>query len=107
MSPVTRNEWDQLGRQAKDRARAAVTYAASNAAMHAGMRSRVDTGEMKGGWKVRTEGDGLSATVYNSQAYAIYHEQGTKHMREQPMLTPGLDAVEGTFLLMMQQVVSP
>jgi HK97 gp10 family phage protein len=105
--PVTRNDWEKLANEARSRAVMAVTYAASNTITHAKVRSRVDTSSMRNGWKSRSADGGLQATIYNEMHYAIWNEIGTSRMTAQPMLQPGLDAVQDTFEVMLNQIVKP
>lgn len=56
------------------------------------MRSRVDTGEMRDGWKV--EPDGAGFVLVNDVPHTIFNEYGTaRGMTAQPMAHPAADAV--------------
>lgn len=54
------------------------------------VRSREDSGLMKGAWSVRVEGL-ARRLVYNPIIYSIYNERGTRRMSAQPMLTPSVE----------------
>lgn len=58
--------------------------------------TRVQTGAMRGGWRVATLGFGLYA-VYNTQWYAVFHEYGTTGIGAAPMLDPAIADVKSQF----------
>lgn len=58
---------------------------------------RVDTGAMKGGWRLAQIGAGVWI-VYNTQFYAIFHEYGTRYLSASPMLEPAVEVVRGSLL---------
>jgi HK97 gp10 family phage protein len=59
-------------------------------------RSRVDTGNMRGGWQTMEIGpfDGM---VINLAHYTIYNEFGTVAMSAQPMLRPAVEQTRPEF----------
>lgn len=59
------------------------------------VRSRVRTGNMRGGWQSHNEG--LEGIVFNLVDYTIHNEYGTIHMSAQPMLRPAIEEVEPEF----------
>lgn len=59
------------------------------------VRSRVDTGQMKSGW--RSHGTGAHWTVENSVRHTVFNEFGTRHMTSQPMLIPAVEAARSNF----------
>lgn len=66
---------------------------------------RVDTGAMKGGYRVEKIGPGVYK-VYNSQHYQIYHELGTVFLSATPMLIPAAQAAEPGFQAAFQRLAS-
>jgi HK97 gp10 family phage protein len=67
------------------------------------LRSRVDTGRMRDGWRGEQTGE-HSFEVDNPVEHTIYNEFGTRYMSAQPMLgpaieeaTPKLDQVAGNW----------
>ncbi len=67
----------------------AVGVTANNVQYLAASLSRVDTGNMRGGWQV--SGGKFTKRVFNNVYYTIYHEYGTIYMSAQPMLGPAVD----------------
>lgn len=61
------------------------------------VRSRYDTGLMKGAWAVKVIGL-AKRLVYNPVHYVIYHEKGTRFMSAQPMLTPSVEEARPGFI---------
>lgn len=55
-------------------------------------KSRVDTGQMRAGWRVEAAGDGFA--LVNDVAHTVYNEYGTHKMTAQPMAHPAADAVQ-------------
>lgn len=74
----------------------AVRRAEANIELRAKQRSRVDTGNMRGGWQTKSLGpfDGM---VVNLVSYAIYNEYGTSRMPAQPMLRPAIEQTRPEF----------
>lgn len=68
---------------------AAVGITANNVQHLAMSASRVDTGNMRGGWQV--DGTRFAKRVFNNVHYTIYNEYGTIYMSAQPMLGPAVD----------------
>lgn len=52
-------------------------------------RSRVASGEMRGGWQYNVEGQ--EGVVFNMVQHTIYNEYGTINMSAQPMLAPAVE----------------
>lgn len=67
--------------------------------------TRVDTGAMKGGYKVEKLGPGRYK-VYNTQGYQIFHELGTVFLTATPMLIPAAQAAEPGFQAAFQRLAS-
>lgn len=55
----------------------------------------VRTGEARAGWRVKTEGQGL--TWQNNVLHSQFLEHGTVHMRARPMLAPNLPKIKSFF----------
>lgn len=68
---------------------AAVAITANNVQYIAAHLSRVDTGNMRGGWQV--SGGKFTKRVFNNVHYTVYHEYGTIYMSAQPMLGPAIE----------------
>lgn len=77
----------------------AVGVTANNVQYLAASLSRVDTGNMRGGWQV--DGGRFQKRVFNNVHYTVYHEYGTIYMSAQPMLGP---AVEHELPLFVERV---
>jgi hypothetical protein len=62
--------------------------------------TRVKTGAMKAGFKVREieVGHGGHFEVYNTQDYFPFHELGTKHISASPMLVPAAESERARFI---------
>lgn len=73
-----------------ERVAAAVAITANNVQYIAAHLSRVDTGNMRGGWQV--SGGRFAKRVFNNVHYTVYHEYGTIYMSAQPMLGPAIEA---------------
>lgn len=58
-------------------------------------RSRVASGEMRGGWQ--SEVNGMEGVVFNMVQHTIFNEYGTIHMSAQPMLAPAIEETEPEF----------
>lgn len=69
---------------------------AKSIAQGAAQRSRVDTGQMKRGWKTAEVDDDTSA-AYNAVEHVKYNEYGTRYMSAQPMLHPAAEAQREPF----------
>jgi HK97 gp10 family phage protein len=59
-------------------------------------KSRVDTGNMKGGWQSQAMG-AFEGVVFNLVGYTIYNEFGTVYMSAQPMLRPAVEETRPEF----------
>jgi HK97 gp10 family phage protein len=66
-------------------------------------RSRVDTGQMRGGWMSHMTG-AMSGVVENNVEHAIYNEFGTVKMSAQPMLAPSVEEARPMFIAEMNMV---
>jgi hypothetical protein len=66
------------------------------------VRSRVDTGQMKSGWRVG--GSGTEMTVENSVRHTVFNEFGTRYKRAQPMIVPAVEAARANFYNAVRQV---
>lgn len=60
------------------------------------IRSRVDTGQMRSGWRVHQTAL-YEWTISNAVVHAIFNELGTRYMSAQPMLVPSVEAAEPLF----------
>lgn len=69
-------------------------------------RSRVDTGQMRDGWKTRkAEGEGGYAyEVYNEVPHVVFNEFGTTRLPAQPMLGPAVLDEEGNYIASFKTV---
>lgn len=77
------------------KAQRAVSNACASMVRIAQDNSRVDSGEMRGGWQM--EVSGIEGVVFNTVAHTVYNEYGTIHMSAQPMLRPAIEQVEPEF----------
>lgn len=68
-------------------------------------RSRVDTGQMRGGWDAVSEG--LHGEVINPVEHTIFNEYGTVHMSAQPMAGPAAEEERPRFEERMRGIVGP
>jgi HK97 gp10 family phage protein len=59
-------------------------------------KSRVDTGNMRGGWQNRITG-AFDGVVFNLVYYTVYNEFGTVYMSAQPMLRPAIEQAQPEF----------
>lgn len=75
---------------------AAVRRAEASIERRAKQRSRVDTGNMRGGWQHQAQGP-MEGIVFNLVDYTIFHEYGTVHMSAQPMLRPAIEETRPEF----------
>ena len=66
-------------------------------------RSRVDTGQMRGGWTSGMEGP-TEGVVWNSVQHTIFNEYGTAFMSAQPMLGPAVEEEMPKFIERMKGV---
>lgn len=66
--------------------------------VHSGaiIRSRVDTGQMRAGWRVQRESL-YEWLISNAVIHTIFNEFGTRYMSAQPMLTPAIESSEAMF----------
>lgn len=71
------------------KAKRCVERAEANIVRRAKEKSRVDSGEMQGGWQSQNEG--VEGYVFNPVAHTVHNEFGTIHMSAQPMLRPAID----------------
>lgn len=55
--------------------------------------SRVDTGEMRDGWRFETKGKGGSGALTNDVSHTVHNEWGTRYMTAQPMARPAAEQV--------------
>jgi HK97 gp10 family phage protein len=60
-------------------------------------KSRVDTGQMRGGWNSEFP-DPLTGIVSNPVEHTIHNEFGTRHMSAQPMIRPAAEENRQPFL---------
>lgn len=75
------------------RVRQAIRRAEANIERRAKARSRVDTGNMRGGWQHRALGT-FEGSVFNLVSYTIHNEYGTSKMAAQPMLRPAIEETQ-------------
>ena len=61
------------------------------------IRSRVDTGQMRAGWRTRRVAP-FEQLVLNGVQHVIFNEFGTRTLAPQPMLIPSIEAAEAQFL---------
>lgn len=76
--------------------RSAVRKAEANIIRYAQEHSRVDTGNMRGGWQSRVIGV-MEGIVFNLVEYTIFNEYGTSNMSAQPMLRPAVEEARDEF----------
>ena len=74
----------------------AVRRAEANIVRRAKGKSRVDTGNMRGGWQSQSLGP-FEGMVYNLVSYTIFNEYGTVNMSAQPMLRPAVEEAREEF----------
>lgn len=67
------------------------------------VRSRVETGQMKGGWTAEMLSL-LEWVVYNPVEHTIYNEFGTVNMEPQPMLIPSVEEAKDGFIDALAQL---
>lgn len=82
--------------EAQRRASRAVRRAEASIERRAKERSRVDTGNMRGGWQHEMMGS-TEGRVFNLVSYAIFHEYGTVNVSAQPMLRPAIEETRPEF----------
>lgn len=68
----------------------AVKHCLENIETKAKGHSRVDTGNMRGGWQHQMTGM-MEGIVINLVEYTVYNEFGTIFMSAQPMLQPAIE----------------
>lgn len=93
---MLKSRLDQIALYAAMKVRVAVRRAEAAIVRRAMARSRVDTGNMRGGWQSRAEGD-FDGSVFNLVAYTIHNEFGTTKMSAQPMLRPAVEDTRPEF----------
>jgi HK97 gp10 family phage protein len=76
--------------ESERKVRKAIRKAEASIERRAKKRSRVDTGNMRGGWQHRATGN-FEGAVFNLVHYTIHHEYGTSKMAAQPMLRPAVE----------------
>lgn len=76
--------------------RTAVRRAEAAIVRRAMARSRVDTGNMRGGWQSQAVGD-FDGVVFNRVNYTIFNEYGTVSMAAQPMVRPAVEDTRPEF----------
>ena len=76
--------------------RMAVRKAEANIERRAKSKSRVDTGNMRGGWQHRAQGS-FEGAVFNLVSYTVHNEYGTSKMPAQPMLRPAIEETQPEF----------
>lgn len=74
----------------------AVRRAEANIERRAKSKSRVDTGNMRGGWQHKASGR-FEGAVFNTVSYTIFNEYGTSKMSPQPMLRPAIEETQPEF----------
>jgi HK97 gp10 family phage protein len=74
----------------------AVAKASADIERRAKAKSRVDTGNMRGGWQHQSLGP-MESMVFNLVDYTIYNEYGTVTMTAQPMLRPAVEETRDQF----------
>lgn len=60
------------------------------------IRSRVDTGQMRAGWRVQREAL-YEWMISNAVLHTIFNEFGTRYMSAQPMLIPSVESADAMF----------
>jgi hypothetical protein len=105
MSATWKSRIPELAAGAEARAGLAVQKTVLDIEAGAKMRSRVDTGQMKGGWQGEMTG-ATSGRVSDPVEHTIYNEMGTVSMAAQPMLTPAAEEARAGFEAAMSQVYS-
>jgi len=88
---------------ARAKAARAVEKTARDIEAGAKQRSRVDSGQMRGGWSVEPISE-TSKEVFNEVEHAVYNEFGTVHMSAQPMLGPAAEEARPGFLEALSQL---
>ena len=103
MTVIISSRLGEIAEQSIPKASMVVRKTAFDVAAGAARRSRVDTGAMRSGWTPEIDGV-TSATVRNSQQYAIYNEYGTTRMSAQPMARPAAEEARGPFIHAMGRI---
>lgn len=105
MSKSLRSNLGEKARAAPGRAALVVEKTALDIMAGAQQRTvRVDTGAMKGGWRVVDGDDEHTKEVVNSVEYSKFHEYGTRHMSAQPMCVPAAEEAHPGFEAAIAQV---
>lgn len=109
------NRFDELFQEIDQKVNQTVRKTAFDAERIAKQLSRVDTGDMRNEWYVRTEDSSdrgsvrpdsfpeVAAPEHNEallvggSAHTIYNEYGTRYMAAQPMATPAIEQVRQPF----------
>lgn len=84
------NRFPTIGKEVKQALSQHVRRTALIVEGKAEQKSRVRTGEMKGGWETRFESE-MTAFVFNGVSWVIHNEFGTRKMSAQPMIRPAVE----------------
>jgi hypothetical protein len=105
MTVVISSRLGEIAASAVPKASAVVQKTAHDVEAGAMLRSRVDTGAMRGGWHTVPMGP-LHARVQAGVDYTIYNEYGTSKMAAQPMARPAAHEAEAPYIVAMKRVFS-
>ena len=103
MTVIISSKLGKIAAEAEGKASLVVRKTSLDVAAGAARRSRVDTGAMRGGWTPKMN-NATSATVRNSQKYALHNEYGTTKMSAQPMARPAAEEARGPFMRAMGRI---
>ncbi len=84
----------------------AVRMAERRITLRSKAKSRVRTGNMRGGWQSQEMG-AFEGIVFNLVDYTVYNEFGTVYMSAQPMLRPAIEETRSEFELDVRSAYLP
>lgn len=118
------NHWDEVFADLDKKVNQVTRKAGFDAERIAKQRSRVDKGDMRAEWYVRTEDSSdrqelmgsdlfpeVEPTPHNEvwliggSKHTIYNEYGTRYMSAQPMATPAIEEVRAPYLKALAEIV--
>jgi HK97 gp10 family phage protein len=100
-----RSSIPEISSEALAKAAAITQVTALEIQKEAATRSRVDTGNMRSGWRTRKDGT-LEWTILNEVNYTAFHEFGTRYISPQPMLVPAVERMKPKFFQALEKLFS-
>ena len=90
---VTKNQFGHVARQLPIAANSIIGKRGQEMVEVAQRHSRVDTGEMRDGWRFETRGQVASGALVNDVSHTVWNEFGTATMSAAPMARPAAEEV--------------